>query len=92
MEKTVGEIGILNSDLFSDQFFLQCSSFVKTSLKRSFSFQTLLRDISFSLFWKRLELGVVFENMDCVEGGQGSHIGWKYLTRIQKYTTLICSF
>ncbi len=24
MEKTVGEIGILNSDLFSDQFFLQC--------------------------------------------------------------------
>ncbi len=23
-EKTVGEIGILNSDLFSDQFFLQC--------------------------------------------------------------------
>jgi hypothetical protein len=23
MEKTVGEIGILNSDLFSDQFFLQ---------------------------------------------------------------------
>jgi hypothetical protein len=52
----------------------------------------LLRDISFSLFWKRLELGVVFENMDCVEGGQGSHIAWKYLTRIQKYTTLICSF
>jgi hypothetical protein len=26
MEKTVGEIGILNSDLFSDQFFLQCNS------------------------------------------------------------------
>ena len=25
MEKTVGEIGILNSDLFSDQFFLQCT-------------------------------------------------------------------
>ncbi len=25
MEKTVGGIGILNSDLFSDQFFLQCS-------------------------------------------------------------------
>jgi hypothetical protein len=24
MEKTVGGIGILNSDLFSDQFFLQC--------------------------------------------------------------------
>jgi hypothetical protein len=24
MEKTVGEIGILNSDLFSDQFFFQC--------------------------------------------------------------------
>jgi hypothetical protein len=24
MEKTVGVIGILNSDLFSDQFFLQC--------------------------------------------------------------------
>jgi hypothetical protein len=27
MEKTVGGIGILNSDLFSDQFFLQCVSF-----------------------------------------------------------------
>jgi hypothetical protein len=27
MEKTVGEIGILNSDLFSDQFFLQCRFF-----------------------------------------------------------------
>ncbi len=25
MEKTVGEIGILISDLFSDQFFLQCT-------------------------------------------------------------------
>jgi hypothetical protein len=25
MEKTVGRIGILNSDLFSDQFFLQCT-------------------------------------------------------------------
>ncbi len=25
MEKTVSEIGILNSYLFSDQFFLQCS-------------------------------------------------------------------
>jgi hypothetical protein len=25
MEKTVRRIGILNSDLFSDQFFLQCS-------------------------------------------------------------------
>ncbi len=25
MEKTVGGIGILNSDLFSDQFFLQCT-------------------------------------------------------------------
>jgi hypothetical protein len=24
MEKTVGEIGILNSELFSDQNFLQC--------------------------------------------------------------------
>jgi hypothetical protein len=24
MEKTVSEIGILNSDLISDQFFLQC--------------------------------------------------------------------
>ncbi len=24
MEKAVGGIGILNSDLFSDQFFLQC--------------------------------------------------------------------
>jgi hypothetical protein len=24
MEKTVGGVGILNSDLFSDQFFLQC--------------------------------------------------------------------
>jgi hypothetical protein len=24
MEKTVGGIGIINSDLFSDQFFLQC--------------------------------------------------------------------
>jgi hypothetical protein len=23
MEKAVGEVGILNSDLFSDQFFLQ---------------------------------------------------------------------
>jgi hypothetical protein len=26
MEKTVGEIGILNSDLFSDQFFFQCGN------------------------------------------------------------------
>jgi hypothetical protein len=26
MEKTVRGIGILNSDLFSDQFFLQCSN------------------------------------------------------------------
>jgi len=24
MEKTVGEIGIQNSDLFSDQYFFQC--------------------------------------------------------------------
>ncbi len=29
MEKTVRGIGILNSDLFSDQFFLQCT---KTSM------------------------------------------------------------
>ncbi len=29
---------------------MKTSSFVKTSLNRSFSFQTLLRDISFSLF------------------------------------------
>jgi hypothetical protein len=29
MEKTVGEIGILNSDLFSDQFFLQCGNLEK---------------------------------------------------------------
>ncbi len=28
MEKTVGGIGILNSDLFSDQFFSQCSGSV----------------------------------------------------------------
>jgi hypothetical protein len=25
MEKTIGKIGILNSDLFSDQFFFQCT-------------------------------------------------------------------
>jgi hypothetical protein len=35
MEKTVGGIGILNSDLFSDQFFLQCISIKKTWHKHS---------------------------------------------------------
>jgi hypothetical protein len=34
MEKTVGEIGILNSDLFSDQFFLQCTTFLRAAASK----------------------------------------------------------
>ncbi len=39
MEKTIGGIGILNSDLFSDQFFLQCN--VKATLNLNIYVQLL---------------------------------------------------
>ncbi len=49
MEKTVGEIGILNSDLFSDQFFLQCRSLYSYKCKskkwKLFNFFPLLTRI-----------------------------------------------
>jgi hypothetical protein len=32
MEKTVGEIGILNRDLFSDQFFFQCNVIIRDEM------------------------------------------------------------
>jgi hypothetical protein len=42
MEKTVGEIGILNSDLFSDQFFYSVLAGVNTTWRTAFILQDFM--------------------------------------------------
>jgi hypothetical protein len=47
MEKTVGVIGILNSDLFSDQFFLQCRKALLAKASMA-----IVSDVFVSIFFK----------------------------------------
>ncbi len=62
--------------------------FMKTSLKRSFSIQSVPRDAGISLFWMRSDWGVVFKYWNGVEeeisrfsNSKSGHIRWQIFTK-----------
>jgi ferredoxin-like protein FixX len=74
------------------------SIFVKTSPKRSFSYQFVPRDASISMFWKRSDWGVVFKYRNCVEEEisrfscpKSGHIRWQVFNKFVEFAKVECS-
>ena len=74
------------------------SIFVKTSPKRSFSYQFVPRDASISMFWKRSDGGVVFKYRNCVEEEisrfscpKSGHIRWQVFNKSVEFAEVECS-
>jgi ferredoxin-like protein FixX len=72
--------------------------FAKTSSKRSFSIQSVPRDVGVGVFWMRSELGVVFKYWNCVEEEisrfscpKSGHIRWQVFTKSVEFAKVECS-
>jgi hypothetical protein len=77
---------------------MKTSIFVKTSPKRSFSYQFVPRAAGISIFWKRSDWEVIFKCWNCVEEEisrfsypKRGHIRWQVFTKFVEFAKVECS-